>query len=201
MRMDSLQSLIWIFNFKIFIMKTSNWIPAIMLALSVFSWGSKAQEIIGYSDFFIFDTRFTEVSGTITNAENGYALANAAVNLEGPGISYSASSQADGSYNLGDVPTGNYLMTVIKLGFEEYTGNVFINGEDSQTIDASLTPGSSTYVLINDSTGVFGDNIVENPPGVFTLTGNVSINHVMYFDGPVTVDKRAYLTYPEISGG
>ena len=137
-----------------------------MLALSVFSWDSQAQEIVGYSGFFTFDTRFTDVSGTISNTENGDPLPGAAVTLENPANSFTTNSLVNGSYSLNDVPTGNYLMTVVKLGFEEYSENVFISGQDSQTINVSLTPGSSTYVLINDSTGAFGDVIVQAPPHI-----------------------------------
>ena len=171
-----------------------------MIALIAFSCKIEAQEIVAYSDFFTFDTRLTDVAGTISNADNGDPLSGALITLVNPEITYSANSQANGAYSIDDVPTGNYLMTVIKLGFEEYSGSVFINGEDSQTIDIGLTPGSSTYVLINDSTGAFGDVITENPPDVFTLSGNVNINNVLYFDGDITIDMRPYLTSPEISG-
>jgi hypothetical protein len=181
-------------------MKAKIFIPAIMLALSFALWETRAQEIVGYSDFFTFDTRFTHVLGNINDADSGDPIAGALVTVSGPSDTYSATSQADGSFDLGEIMTGNYPLAVLKLGFEEYNQVVFITGEPAQTINISLTPGTSTYVMINDSIAAFGDNINENPPNVFTLSGNVHINGVLYFEGDITVDKRAYLNYPEISG-
>lgn len=182
------------------IMKSIIYRLAILLATVLAACVAQAQEITGYSDPFIFDTRQTLAGGTVSDADTGDPLPGAAISLENPADTLAAISQADGTYSLGTVPTGNYMLRVLKLGYEEYRQNVFINGDNSQTIDVSLTPGSSTYVLINDSTGAFGDVITENPPDVFTLSGNVNINNVLYFDGDITVDKRSYLTYPEISG-
>ena len=67
-------------------------------------------------------------------------------------------------------------------------------------IDVSLTPGTSTYVMLNNLIAVFGDNISQDPSNVFTISGNVHINHVLFFDGDVTVTKDPLLDYPEISG-
>jgi hypothetical protein len=173
---------------------------AIVLTMLIIAWDTKAQEIVGYSDLFTFDTRFTNVQGTISDAGNGNPLAGVLVNLTGVGDTYSASSQADGTYSLGVVPTGNYMLSLLKLGYEEYSQNIFVTGAPSQTVDVSLTPGSSTYVMVNDSIAAFGDNIVEDPPNVYNLSGNVNINNVLYFDGDIKIDKRSYLEYPEISG-
>lgn len=181
-------------------MKTIIYIPALFIALSVHLENIKAQEITGYSDLFNFDTRHTELAGTISNADNGNPIAGALVTLAGTLDTISTSSQADGSYGFSAVVTGNYQLSVLKLGYEEYHQGVFITGEPVQTVDIGLITGSDTYVLINDSTGAFGDNIIEDPPDVYTLSGNVNINNVLYFDGEITIDKRPYLTYPEVSG-
>jgi len=182
------------------IMKSIIYVPAVFLALTFFTVKANAQEIIGYSDFFTFDTRLTNVGGTVSNANNGDPVAGAQVTLLKPGDTITATSAADGTYSLGEVMTGNYPLTVLRLGYEEYNQNVSVTGEPNQSVNISLTPGSSTYVLINDSTGAFGDVITENPPDVFTISGNVNINNVLYFDGDITIDMRSYLTYPEVSG-
>jgi hypothetical protein len=181
-------------------MKSKSYILAMVLMMVIIVCETKAQEIVGYSDLFTFDTRVTVVGGTISNAETGDPISGALVTLSNPGADYTATTLADGTYSLGEVLTGNYPLTVLKLGYEEYNQDIFITGDPAQTLNISLAPGSSTYVMINDSIGAFGDNIVEDPPEVFTLSGNVNINNVLYFDSDITVDKRGYLAYPEISG-
>jgi hypothetical protein len=169
---------------------------AVVLTLTGAAWNINAQVIVGYSDLFTFDTRLTHVQGTITEEGTGNAIAGAIVHLG----THSTTSLANGSYSCDSVPAGNCILFVFKPGYVEYNQNVLITGSPSQTINISLTPGEGNYVIINDSLVAFADNISENPTNVYTLSGNVQINDVLYFDGNLEIDVRPNLTYPEISG-
>ena len=140
------------------------------------------------------------VQGTIKDINTGAGIGGAAINLTGQSQNYSANSLPNGSYTFGSVLSGYYNLSVTKTGYESYNSYVSIIGPNTQTINVNLTPGNSTSLTINPSLTAYADNIVENPPGFFTLTGNVSINNILYFSGVVKIDKRSYLVKPEISG-
>jgi hypothetical protein len=68
----------------------------ITLAVLIAPWHTMAQEIVGYSDIFTFDTRLTSVQGTISDSGNGNGIAGALITLTGPGNTHSATSGAGG---------------------------------------------------------------------------------------------------------
>lgn len=140
------------------------------------------------------------VQGTIKDINTGAGIGGAAINLTGQSQNYSANSLPNGSYTFGSVLSGYYNLSVTKTGYESYNSYVSIIGPNTQTINVNLTPGNSTSLTINPSLTAYADNIVENPAGYFTLTGNVSINNILCFSGVVKIDKRSYLVKPEISG-
>ncbi|MCX6278566.1 MAG: carboxypeptidase regulatory-like domain-containing protein, partial [Bacteroidetes bacterium] len=140
------------------------------------------------------------VQGTVKDINTGVGIGGAAINLTGQSQNYSANSLPNGSFNFGSILSGYYNLSVTKTGYESYNAYVSILGPNTQTINVNLTPGNSTSLTINPSLTAYADNIVENPTGFFTLTGNVSINNILYFSGVVKIDKRSYLVKPEISG-
>ncbi len=173
----------------------------VMLALlTIAPWFTNAQEIIGYSGLFIFDTRITDVSGQVTDQSNGNAVQGATVVITGPSNSYTSTSQSDGSYSIEGIPTGNYLMSVIMSGFLAHNQSVFIAGEPTQTINVQLVPGGDSQLEISGTLIAYAENITEGPPNVFTLSGNTNINNLLFFGGELKIDKRPSLNNIEISG-
>jgi len=176
------------------IMKSIIYTLAILLTLVLVSWNTQAQVIVGYSDLFTFDTRLTDVEGTVSDDDTGGTISDALV-IIGQDSTY---SQPNGSYSFEDVPTGNWVLYAYKDGYQEYVDTVFISGDPTQTIDISLLP--TVYVVINDSLTAYANNVTEDPSNVFTLSGNVNINDILQFDGDLTIDIRPQLDLPELSG-
>ncbi len=179
-------------------MKSLNYTLVIILSLLASAFNTNAQEIVGESALFTFDTRFTLLSGTISDEGSGDAILGANITLTGGGA-FTTTSATNGSYSLDAVPAGHYNLFVFKAGYEEYSEDVVISGDAAQTIDVSLTAGEGNYVQINNFLTAFADNI-DSSNNVFTLSGNVRINNVLHFDGEIVIDKRPSLNNPEISG-
>ncbi len=157
-------------------MKTKLYTEAIITMLLFSAWSLQAQEvIIGYSDLFVFDTRIESLGGTITNAYDGTGIQGASVILTGQSNSYSATSQADGSFSLGGVPSGSYTLSVMKAGYQNLTDQITVTGDPDQSIDVSLNPSDSDGVDINDQLTAYADDVVEVQANVFELSGNVNI--------------------------
>ena len=66
------------------------------------------------------------VSGTVTDAASGQALAGANVVLEGTNLG--AAANADGSYTVSDVPSGTYTITVSVIGYAKASQSVVVEG-------------------------------------------------------------------------
>ena len=67
------------------------------------------------------------VSGTVTDATSGQALAGANVVLEG--TSLGAAADADGSYTITDVPNGTYTVTASVIGYARSSQSVDISSD------------------------------------------------------------------------
>ncbi len=67
------------------------------------------------------------VSGTVTDATSGQALAGANVVLEG--TSLGAAADADGSYAITDVPNGTYTVTASVIGYAQSSQSVDISSD------------------------------------------------------------------------
>ena len=67
------------------------------------------------------------VSGTVTDATSGQALAGANVVLEG--TSLGAAADADGSYTITDVPNGTYTVTASVIGYAQSSQSVDISSD------------------------------------------------------------------------
>ncbi len=162
--------------------------------------GLKAQTIVGYSGLFTFDTRNTKLTGIVSEAGSGVPIQGANVVFTGASQTFSTVSLSNGAYSILGVPRGNYQLSVIKPGYQSYNQNVLISGSPAQTLNVSLFPGDNNYVEINSMLCAYADNIIENPPNVFTLTGNVHINNILNFNGTLTIDKRPILANTVVKG-
>jgi hypothetical protein len=182
-------------------MKTKTYFSILMLLLLMVAGASaKAQTIIGYSDFFTFDTRLEGLQGIVSNASNGGEIAGAVINLTGQSQNFSAVSMEDGSYFLGEVPIGYYNLSVFKAGFQQFNQNTYVTGDPEQTINVNLVPSNSNFLVINPFFTAYADVILETTPNLFMLTGNVNINNVLYFGGSLMIDKSGHLQNAEIYG-
>jgi hypothetical protein len=140
------------------------------------------------------------LQGSVKDAVTLAGLGGAVISLTGQSQNYIATSLPNGSYSFPSMLTGYYNLTVTKTGYLSNSQYVSITGPGAQTVNVNLTPGNENSLAINPSLTAFADNITENPSGFYTLTGNVSINHILFFSGTVKIDKRTYLVKPEISG-
>ncbi|MBE0661968.1 MAG: carboxypeptidase regulatory-like domain-containing protein [Bacteroidales bacterium] len=179
-------------------MKSKINIHAMLLILVFAAWNIQAQEITGYSPPFNFDARVTHLQGTVSN--EGTAIEGAVILLMNTFNSYETTSGIDGSYSIDSVPMGNYMLSATRTGYYLLNQEVFITGDTTQIIDISLIPYGDESLIINNSLTAFADDIVEDPPNFFTLTGNVHINNILHFDGDIKIDKRPNLVHPVLKG-
>jgi hypothetical protein len=100
------------------------------------------------------------VSGTVTQASGGQAIAGAVVYLSdqlGYGSTISATTGADGSYTFATVPTGQYYLVVLAHGFVQryprYEQLSVATGQSETGVDVALDPAGYITGKITDSTG------------------------------------------------
>jgi Carboxypeptidase regulatory-like domain len=86
------------------------------------------------------------VLGTVTDS-SGAAVGGATVTIRNAdtGLIRTATTAADGSYTVPELPIGNYAVTISKDGFEtSVTSGVAVDVAVERRIDASLKPGAVT---------------------------------------------------------
>jgi len=87
------------------------------------------------------------ISGTVTDAETGAALAGANVFIEG--TTMGAAADADGSYKITNVPNGTYTVTASMIGYTNVSTTVSVEGATTAnfTLTASALQMSALEVL------------------------------------------------------
>jgi len=140
------------------------------------------------------------LSGLISDAQNSNMLEGAVVLLTGANFSEQITTDETGVYEFNNLAAGTYNITVIKDGYQTQNRYLNLSGHDNFQENFALIPDSDNSLAINESLIAYADEIWESPNGYFTLSGNVNINNILYFDGEVDIDKRPGLAHPEISG-
>lgn len=143
-----------------------------MILCALLPMSARAQQTLG------------AINGTVTDTSNA-VVPQAQVQAKnlGTGLTVSATTQNDGSYNIVDLPIGTYSVTITKQGFKtEVHSNILVRGNLATTVNATLQPGEvSTTVevtgtpLMNqtDTTNGYtlGSEVIQNTPlgtGSFT---------------------------------
>jgi hypothetical protein len=101
------------------------------------------------------------VSGTVTDASTGNALAGANVILDG--TSLGAAADANGAYSIENVPAGTYTVTASVIGYES----------SSQAVDVSPDGGTADFALLRSvielsALEVFASRAGENTPVAYS---------------------------------
>ncbi|GAB4276342.1 MAG: hypothetical protein Kow0056_06670 [Coriobacteriia bacterium] len=76
------------------------------------------------------------VAGVVTDADTGAPVSGAAVSVG----AYSAMTDSSGAYSIGGIPEGDHGVTITKAGYESWTGSVSVVGEQTTTLNVTLTP-------------------------------------------------------------
>lgn len=133
---------------------------------------AQAQQILG------------AINGTVTDASSA-VIAKAKVQVKNldTGLTVTAATQNDGSYNIADLPIGTYTVTLSKDGFRtEVHSSILVRGNLATTVNAVLQAGEVTSTvtvtgtpLMNqtDTTNGYtlGTEVIENtPPGTGSFT-------------------------------
>src|SRR5690348_6236462 len=124
------------------------------------------------------------INGTVTDSSNAVVpQAKVEAKSLGTGLTVTATTQNDGSYNIVDLPIGAYSVTITKQGFKtEVHSNILVRGNLATTVNATLQTGEvSTTVEVSgtplmnqtDTTNGYtlGTEVIQNTPlgtGSFT---------------------------------
>ena len=90
-----------------------------------------------------------KISGTVWGAENQPLEG---VHLFLPQTSFGATSDPEGKFSLENIPVGEYLLSISKIGFQEQQLAITVTADETTTLDISLT--NATYHL--DEVAVYG---------------------------------------------
>jgi hypothetical protein len=113
---------------------------------------------------YMFEKNSPSVSGTVTDANTNDPLEGAVITL---GTSYADTTNSSGFYNIEDVVAGTYTLTCELTGYETFTTEIDVEGNETIDIELQILSG------------------IDNP---FALQKNVSVtNYPNPFDSETTI--------------
>lgn len=104
------------------------------------------------------------INGTVTDA-SGAVIGKAQVQVKnlGTGLTVSANTQNDGSYNIVDLPIGTYSVTISKQGFKtEVHSDILVRGNLTSTVNATLQAGEVTTTVTVSGTPLMNQTDTTN---------------------------------------
>jgi acid phosphatase len=109
--------------------------------------------VTSMAEFFGPSTTPGTISGHVTNANTGAAIAGATVSFSGG----STTTDSNGAYSFSNVASGTYNVTASQNGFTSQTNSVTVSSGATSTLDFHLnpssTPGGITGHVTNSATG------------------------------------------------
>ncbi len=143
-------------------------------------------------DFMLLPEVFT-VSGSVTEFGTQTPIADATVNLAGP-VVRNMTTDAQGFYELTDVPSGDYTMTVSAPGYNQTVRQVTVSGA-ATTENFGLVPLTVSGTVVNTGgSPLVGAAVTLTGPAQYTTTTNQSGQYVMSHVTPGTYTLEVTLS-------
>ncbi|HEV2289209.1 MAG TPA: TonB-dependent receptor [Candidatus Acidoferrales bacterium] len=104
------------------------------------------------------------INGTVTDT-SGAVVGKAQVQAKNvdTGLTVSANTQNDGSYNIVDLPIGTYTVTISKQGFKtEVHSNILVRGNLASTVNVTLQAGEVTTTITVSATPLMNQTDTTN---------------------------------------
>ncbi|MDP8220124.1 MAG: carboxypeptidase-like regulatory domain-containing protein [Candidatus Stygibacter frigidus] len=155
----------------------------------------------GYSEIGVLSSLDVGLVGIVSDQESSEGIEGAYIVLTCPGFIEEAESDAEGNYSFPGLNEGTYNLMATAEGYEQYNTTVYVEeGVNEQNIILLGTGAGAGSLIITDELTAYADDIEETANNVYTLSGNVSINNKLFYEGEIEIDKRAVINHPEISG-
>ena len=124
------------------------------------------------------------ISGQVTNASTGAALAGATVSFSGG----STTMDSNGAYSFSNVAPGTYNVTASQTGFSSQTASVTVNSGATATLNFQLSPAA-------------GPGTISGRVSNITTGGAVSGATVSFSGGSTTANSNGNYTFTNVAPG
>ena len=137
-----------------------------------------------------------KITGTVVEARSGAPLAAVLVKVQSTG--QQGFSDADGKFEIGDVPVGSQTLLVSVVGYGLVRRDVTVSGTDAVNVTIAVNEGASTYV---EDVSVGASRFREAEPGVASQSV-LGSREILALRGLVADDPfRAVQVLPGVSTG
>ncbi len=139
------------------------------------------------------------VSGLV-HTEFGQPIAGATIRLQNASVSLLARTDASGFFDLGSVPAGTFLLTVIAVDYQPVQRTLQTSQSAPTTLDIELSPASSGSVV---SLGVVRVNGSLAPSHASALTANIDTQALAEVGAPLSdaLAEQIGMTMTRPAGG
>jgi len=144
----------------------------------------------------LFQANTGKITGTIVEARTGTPLPAVLVKVQSTG--QQAFSDADGKFEIADVPVGSQTLLVSVVGFGLVRRDVMVDGTNDVNVTIPVNEGASTYV---ENVSVGGSLFREAEPGVATQSV-LGSREILALRGLIADDPfRAVQVLPGVTTG
>jgi Carboxypeptidase regulatory-like domain/TonB-dependent Receptor Plug Domain len=135
------------------------------------------------------------ISGTLTSAQTGKGLANAAVTVAG--TPYRTLTDSAGSYRFDSVPAASYNLMFFLAGYDSLVVNdVYVSGDAEKRCDAGLSPRATAV----DRMVVRGTSF-RRPPDMTSSTKVITADELLRAPGALLDVQRVVTMLPSVTSG
>ncbi len=129
------------------------------------------------------DVQNGTLEGTVTDAETGNPLPG--VNIYLPNLQMGGATNADGEYEISDIPAGTYAIRVSFVGYQAYESKIDITADQTTTFDIEL----STSALKLEELVVSGLASSVKRENLANSVSKVSAEELTGGSSPATIDN------------
>ncbi|MCX6269803.1 MAG: carboxypeptidase-like regulatory domain-containing protein [Bacteroidetes bacterium] len=145
-------------------------------------------------------TSVSGISGMVKDALTGNGIDSADIVITtSTGLTYQTTSYPTGAYFYSMMPSGSFTISITASGYQPV--NQLVQAGQGCVFNVfSLVSSDTNYLQLTDQLRIYYENKIINQTGYYTLSGNVNVNGILYFQGEVKVDMRPDLYLHEVSG-
>ncbi len=155
---------------------------------------------VGYSEVGLLTSLETGLYGQIYDNITEEGIQGAYIVLTRYGFIEECVTNEEGNFQFPDLAQDTYNVLVTANGYQQRNTLVEVDdGVNIHNISMQGTGAGTNSLIITDELTAFADNIEETANNVFSLSGNVSINNKLFFEGELEIDKRVILNQPVLT--
>lgn len=164
--------------------------------------------ILFLSTSLFADNKPGSITGLIIDKESDEVVGSALVKLfnSETGTSYKTESELNGKYAFINLPPAKYVVTVMRLGYKDYTSDIMIEASEEKVLNLYILPVELETEKINVTATRTEQTLQKTPSSIFLITSDeiknknkVTFDQVLEDVQGVTINRTSGINVSALS--